>query len=80
MMPVHSEPRPAYVASVPFFEIVECRGFSHCRYDIGSMKPIADKMALDCMGVWMRRANRIVTAIYDEALTHLGVRPRNITG
>jgi hypothetical protein len=34
MMPVHSEPRPACVASVPFFEIVECRGFSHCPYDV----------------------------------------------
>ena len=38
------------------------------------MKPIADEMALDCVGVWMRRANRIVTAIYDEALTHLGLK------
>jgi hypothetical protein len=23
------------------------------------MKPIADEMAFDCMGVWMRMANRI---------------------
>src|SRR5260370_42672896 len=38
------------------------------------MKPIADEMAFDCIGVWMRMANRIVTAIYDEALTHLGLK------
>ena len=30
--------------------------------------------ALDCMGVWMRMANRIVTAIYDEALSDLGLK------
>lgn len=42
--------------------------------ELRAMKPIADKMALDCMGMWMHRANRIVTAIYDEALTHLGLR------
>jgi hypothetical protein len=38
------------------------------------VKPIADEMALDCMGVWMRMANRIVTAIYDEALSDLGLK------
>ena len=38
------------------------------------MKPIADEMAVDCVGGWMRTANRIVSAIYDEALTHLGLK------
>jgi DNA-binding MarR family transcriptional regulator len=33
-----------------------------------------DEMAVDCMGVWMRMANRIVTAIYDEALSDLGLK------
>jgi hypothetical protein len=38
------------------------------------VKPIADEMARDCMGVRMRMANRVVTAIYDEALTDLGLK------
>jgi DNA-binding MarR family transcriptional regulator len=38
------------------------------------VKPIANEMALDCVGGWMRTANRIVAAIYDEALTHLGLK------
>jgi DNA-binding MarR family transcriptional regulator len=38
------------------------------------VKPIADEMARDCMGVRMRMANRVVTAIYDEARTHLGLK------
>ncbi len=38
------------------------------------MKPIADEMVLDCMGGWMRMASRIVTAIYDEALSDLGLK------
>jgi DNA-binding MarR family transcriptional regulator len=38
------------------------------------VKPIADEMVLDCMGGRLRMANRIVTAIYDEALSDLGLK------
>jgi DNA-binding MarR family transcriptional regulator len=38
------------------------------------VKPIADEMVLDCVGGWMRTATRIVTAIYDEALSDLGLK------
>jgi DNA-binding MarR family transcriptional regulator len=38
------------------------------------VKPIADEMVLDCMGGRLRMANRIVTAIYDDALSDLGLK------